>query len=310
MENKEIKKIEIDKCSLFYNVLEANTKIETLKKSLREKYIVPPFTVLDSKQGEWIKRRNEWKSLGIKSEIGRNSGLFNARNKSFANDKYGKKEMSSESIFDPVLCEILYHWYCPYGGNILDPFAGGSVRGIVANYLGYNYVGIDIRQEQIDSNNEQADNIIPENKPFWICGDSNIELDGIFLNNFDLIFSCPPYFNIEVYSDLEGDISNMDYEKFKEIYRSIIKKSCNLLSIGGYSIFIVGEVRNKKTGELYNFVGDTINAFKDAGLVYYNEAILLNSIGTAMLRIGTSFERGNGKLVSTHQNILIFKKIN
>lgn len=33
------------------------------------------------------------------------------------------------SIFDPVICEIAYRWFCPPGGTVLDPFAGGSVRG-------------------------------------------------------------------------------------------------------------------------------------------------------------------------------------
>ncbi|MGB3315839.1 MAG: DNA methyltransferase, partial [Albidovulum sp.] len=42
---------------------------------------------------------------------------------------------SGTSIFDPVLCEIAYRWFCPQGGTVLDPFAGGSVRGIVASQL-------------------------------------------------------------------------------------------------------------------------------------------------------------------------------
>lgn len=39
---------------------------------------------------------------------------------------------SGTSIFDPVLCELAYRWFTPADGSILDPFAGGSVRGIVA----------------------------------------------------------------------------------------------------------------------------------------------------------------------------------
>jgi len=35
---------------------------------------------------------------------------------------------------------------------VLDPFAGGSVRGIVASRLGYRYVGIELRQEQVEAN--------------------------------------------------------------------------------------------------------------------------------------------------------------
>jgi len=56
------------------------------------------------------------------------------------------------SIFDPVLCEVAYRWYAPPGGRILDPFAGGSVRGVVAAVLGYDYTGIDLRQEQVEAN--------------------------------------------------------------------------------------------------------------------------------------------------------------
>ena len=42
-------------------------------------------------------------------------------------------EQSGTLIFDPVLCEIAYRWFCPKGGVVLDPFAGGSVRGIIAS---------------------------------------------------------------------------------------------------------------------------------------------------------------------------------
>jgi len=49
------------------------------------------------------------------------------------------------SIFDPVLTELCYRWFSPRGGQILDPFAGGSVRGIVASALGREYTGIELR---------------------------------------------------------------------------------------------------------------------------------------------------------------------
>lgn len=48
---------------------------------------------------------------------------------------------SDTSIFDPVLCELVYRWFSPESGTVLDPFAGGSVRGIVASKLGGNTLG-------------------------------------------------------------------------------------------------------------------------------------------------------------------------
>lgn len=200
--------------------------------------------------------------------------------------------------------EVLYHWFCKDGGKILDPFAGGSVRGIVANYLGYKYTGIDIRPEQVASNKEQGVKILGDRTPTWLCGDSNIVLDTI-TDTFDFLFSCPPYADLEVYSEIPGDISNMPYHLFKEAYYSIIKKASKKLKPGGYACFVVGEVRDKR-GNYFGFVPDTIQAFRNCGLGFYNDAVLLNSIGTAPIRASNSMK--NDKLVKVHQNILVFKK--
>tara|TARA_R110000744_G_scaffold275623_6_gene388462 strand:+ start:35 stop:907 length:873 start_codon:yes stop_codon:yes gene_type:complete len=271
---------------------------------LRDKFIEPPFSILDTKTGSWIKRKKQWNNVGIKSEVGRDVKVNASFNPLKGNPK--RFEKIQTSIFDPALCEVLYYWFCKDGGEILDPFAGGSVRGIVANYLGYNYTGIDIRQEQIDSNREQAIDILEvNNQPNWFVGDSNEILNGIS-KKYDFVFSCPPYADLEVYSDLDGDISNMDYENFMKAYEEIINKSCKLLKDDGYACFVVGEVRDKK-GDYIGFVPDTINAFKKAGMKFHNEGILLNQLGNAAMRASSQFPK-NKKLVKVHQNILIFKK--
>ena len=201
----------------------------------------------------------------------------------------------------------MYRWFCPDGGSILDPFAGGSVRGIVANYLGYHYSGIDIRQEQVDSNREQALDILGvENLPQWYVGDSNIVLEQNWQKQFDLVFTCPPYADLEVYSDMQGDISNMEYDDFIFTFESIMRKACKLLKVGGMAIVVVGEVRNKK-GEYYGFVADTVKLMQRcSGMTFYNDAILATSLAGAALRAGGNMK--SGKLVKVHQNVLMFKK--
>lgn len=272
---------------------------------LRDTFIEPPFTVLDSKNGNWQNRKRNWINKGLRSEVGRDIKLFAGSDR---NDFMGKRMQGvgdKVSVFDPALTEVLYHWFCDDDGEILDPFAGGSVRGIVANYLGYKYTWIDIRQEQIDSNREQAFEILPiENQPQWYVGDSNEVLNG-FDKKFDFVFSCPPYADLEVYSDLPGDISNKPYKQFLELYESIIEKSCKLLKNGCYACFVVGEVRDKN-GYYIGFVPDTIKAFEKCGMKFYNEAILLNATGTAPVRAGGNMK--TEKLVKVHQNILVFKK--
>jgi len=277
---------------------------------LRDKFIEPPFSVLDTKSGNWQKRKRQWAKIGMKSEVGRDSVVINM-------DTTAKDKNTADyvSIFDPALCEVLYHWFCPQGGKILDPFAGGSVRGIVANYLGYKYSGVDIRQEQVDSNYEQAKEILSEdNQPNWYVGDSREFLhigDNRFEpfynqeGTFDFVFSCPPYADLEVYSDLAADISTMKYEDFLKAYTEIIFNSCVLLKKGGYACFVVGEVRDKE-GNYIGFVPDTINAFKSAGMKYYNEGILLNPVASASMRANGNMK--SQKLVKIHQNVLVFRK--
>lgn len=295
--------MEQQRLDLFGNVIEE-------KGDLKKEFGANPFSILDTKDGMWQARKRMWINMGIKSEVGRDAVTYHM--KDWADKKgedgtlSGNKLPSDTSIFDPVLCEIMYRWFCPKDGTILDPFAGGSVRGIVANYLGYKYTGIDIRAEQVNSNNEQAMNILgKDNMPMWICGDSNKVLDDL-QGQYDMVFTCPPYADLEVYSDLKGDISNMDYDDFMFTLESIIRKSCKLLKSGGMAIMVVGEVRNKQ-GNYYGFVADTIKAFQRCkGMGFYNDAVLATSLASAALRAGGNMKYG--KLVKVHQNVLMFKK--
>jgi len=276
-------------------------------KKLADRFIIPPFSVLDTKQGAWQQRKNYWLSLGIKSEEGRDAECLAT---SFNEKNYGVKPMTGTSIFDPVLCELAYQWFNVPNGTILDPFAGGSVRGIVASKLGFQYVGNDLSQKQIDANRINAKEVLQDAEiyPTWTCGDS-LKIDTIAKDyKADLVFSCPPYADLEVYSDAKEDISNMPYDEFLKIYREIIRKSCDMLKQDRFAVFVVGDVRDKK-GFYQNFVSDTIKAFIDCGVLLYNEMILVNPVGTLVLRAGRYFSAGR-KTGKQHQNVLVFYKGN
>ena len=272
---------------------------------LREKFIELPFSVLNTSLGNWQKRKKMWINKGIKSELGRNSKAMNIKKEDYVN---GINQTKLTSIFDPVLCEIMYQWFCPNNGKVLDPFAGGSVRGIVANNLGFDYYGIELREEQVEANRLNALEVLDlKNQPKWYCGDSDEVLNNKFNFDFDFIFSCPPYMDLEVYSDDQNDLSNMNDENFIIKYESIIKKSCDKLKVGGYACFVVGDVRDKKTGMYKDLPTITKLAFYKSGMMLYNEAVLYNTLASASLRT-KQFEKSK-KLVKVHQNVLIFKKV-
>jgi hypothetical protein len=147
--------------------------------SLLERFLFVPFSVLDARSGPWRDRKAEWVSFGLKSEMGRGAdddgtergltysasaqppSVYEAKNKYEA--EVGRKvswdefyaanpdaaAQTNTSIFDPVMAELAYRWFCPPDGKILDPFAGGSVRGVVAELLKRRYTGIDLSKRQI-----------------------------------------------------------------------------------------------------------------------------------------------------------------
>ena len=237
----------------------------------------------------------------------RNEDLDETSRKILAAGGQGQ-ESSGTSIFDPVLCELAYRWFSPPGGTVLDPFAGGSVRGIVASKLGRQYVGVELRAEQVEANRAQGSEICgdDEHPPAWVCGDSrNIDKHCADVDA-DMVFSCPPYADLERYSDDPADLSTMDYADFRAAYFEIIAKACARLRPDRFACFVVGEVRDNK-GAYIDFVGDTVQAFRDAGLAYYNEAILITAVGSLPIRAGKQFSSSR-KLGKTHQNVLVFVK--
>ena len=46
-------------------------EIVPLRLTLADRFLVPPFSVLDARQGYWQARKRLWLSLGIQSELGR-----------------------------------------------------------------------------------------------------------------------------------------------------------------------------------------------------------------------------------------------
>lgn len=279
------------------------------KNELKSKFIVPPFSILDMASGDWQNRKNKWRELGIKGEVGRDSKaiISGTDNYRAIKDKIGYDNRENYvSIFDPVLCELIYRWFVPENGSILDPFAGGSVRGIVSNYLDYNYTGVELRDEQVYSNMGQAEKIVPNNLPEYFIGDSNKVLETID-KKFDFLFSCPPYYDLEIYSDYNGDLSNMSHKDFEFYYESIIRKSCLLLKDNRFACFVVGNVRDNN-GFMKDLVGLTIRLFEKCGLRFYNDIVLRQPIASASMRADKNMKYR--KIVKVHQNVLIFCKGN
>lgn len=452
-----------------------------------ERFTFPPFSVLDSRQGEWQDRKRAWLARGIRGELGRGAGLlFNIGTESYrdpADAINPLAERINTSVFDPVMCELAYSWFSPPGGIVLDPFAGGSVRGIVAALLGRRYWGVDLRPEQVASNEAQADEVLghmvsikvsaamlrqrfqvcepgyitgvcrgrccesvdglrvtvhpteaekyrakgaeieggffraapdgrcpfkspdglclthadkplgcrfspftlngndtlivrnryrclgcyagdgalpayrahrwslvqivgeaeadritdhleagggditveiparthavlrdndaakgsavaASTRPVWVVGDSAVRIADA--PESDFVFSCPPYGDLEVYSDHPADLSTMRWDGFRTAYRKIIAGAVSRLRPDSFAAFVVGDFRDAR-GRYHNLPGETVKAFQDAGADLYNEVVLVTPVVSASMRVGRQFDNSR-KMARTHQTVLVFVK--
>lgn len=123
----------------------------------------------------------------------------------------------------------------------------------------------------------------------------------------DLVFTCPPYYNLEVYSDAEGDISNAPtYGHFLGSLKGLMFAAFKRLKENRFAVVVMGDLR-APTGYQYGLIDDTVSLAHDLGLQLYNEAILVTPVGTLPVRTGRTFAVSR-KLGRAHQHVLVFYK--
>lgn len=272
-------------------------KDEVRDGALVEKFGVPPFSILDVRMGYWQKRKRAWRA--VIGEVGesREGVIFQSDMVASINDV---------SLLDPVLCEIIVSWFgLGKGTKCVNPFAGDTTFGHVATFKGCEFVGIEIRAEQVALNERK---MAAANLPAkYICDDGQNILKHVEPNSQDLLFCCPPYYDLEVYSDLPNDASNAEtYEDFMQIMENGFAGAIKTLKDNRFAAVVVANIRDKRTGCYRNFVSDIISVFQRNGMQLYNDIVLADPIGTAPRRASTNMK--TRKVVKVHQNVLVFYK--
>lgn len=305
--------------------------------SLADRFVIPPFSILDTRKGYWQARKKAWRELiGDMGESRKDTLITSPEIKykdtyqktrehreslglsfkeyldKYVSDEEKEREASKVlsagvSLLDPVMAELVCRWFGLENCKSFDCFAGDSVFGYVSAYLGNDFTGIELREEQVRLNNERVSGGGMSAR--YICDDGQNVVQHIEPNSMDLLFSCPPYYDLEVYSDLENDASNQDsYEDFLAILTNAFKAALGCLKENRFAVIVIGDVRDKKTGLYYNFVDDMKRIFKENGAALYNELILIETGASTALRAARYME--SRKVAKMHQNILVFYKGN
>lgn len=305
------------------------------ESSLFDRFVIPPFSILDTRKGYWQDRKKKWSDIIGDMGESRNDTLVTSLEIKYKDlykrtrehrkelgisfkeyiEKYVPKEdlereqskivAQGVSILDPVMAEIVCRWFGFKNCQSFDCFAGDSVFGFVSAYLGNQFTGIELREQQANLNNER----VSEMTAHYICDDGQNVAKHIEPESQDLLFSCPPYFDLEVYSDIPNDASNQgSYEDFIQILKNAFTAAVGCLKNNRFAVICVGDVRDKKTGFYYDFCGDIKRIFREAGVRLYNEIILVEQTASTALRAARYME--TRKVAKTHQHILVFFKGN
>lgn len=303
------------------------------ESSLFDRFIVPPFSILDTRKGYWQDRKKKWYDIIGDMGESRNDTLVTSLEIKYKDlyqrtrehrkelgisfkeyiDKYvSQEDLEKEqakivaqgvSILDPVMAEIVCRWFGQENGKAFDCFAGDSVFGFVAAYLGNDFTGVELREKQAVLNNERVEGMNAR----YICDDGQNVAQHIEPESQDLLFSCPPYFDLEKYSDLPNDASNQgSYEDFIKILENAFTGAVSCLKENRFAAICVGDVRDKNTGFYYDFCGDIKRIFKQNGMRLYNEIILVEQTASTALRASRYMD--SRKVAKTHQHLLVFFK--
>jgi hypothetical protein len=206
------------------------------------------------------------------------------------------------SQFKPNVAKALYDLFKVK--NVMDFSMGWGDRlaGFYASMNTELYVGVDPRRENHPIYREQADYydglltmFESEKQVRFICeAAEDFYFDG-YEDTFDIIFTSPPYFNIERY----GDDETQSWVRYKDIdswnYQFLQKSLDNMLPTlksGGKLCVNISDVNAKtKGGAQYLKICDPMNEFLDE----YRDMEYIGCIGMEMAKRPNSGGAGTAK---------------
>tara|TARA_R100001594_G_scaffold82636_1_gene117152 strand:- start:1238 stop:2452 length:1215 start_codon:yes stop_codon:yes gene_type:complete len=205
------------------------------------------------------------------------------------------------SQFKPSIAKGFYDYFRSV--NVLDFSAGWGDR-LVGFYCGEttsHYVGIDPNtnnhpnyKRQVEFYKKHQTFFEQDKKVDLICSPAEDVDYSSYENYFDTIFTSPPYFNVEKYSDedTQSYIRYQDIDSWnKNFLHETIDKIIPTLKSGGMLAINIADVYNPKSKnkEYYQICNPMNDFIKSRGLEYYG------CIGMEMTKRFNSGGAGNAK---------------
>lgn len=211
------------------------------------------------------------------------------------------------SKFNSEYSKRIIEMWSKEGDHIIDPFSGRSSRALTSTLMKRDYTGFDVIKDNLDEAREQyskLSKIYTMGKYESIHSSSEHILKHCEEKKYDLLMTCPPYFNIEKYDSVPEQLTDIKtYKDFIVTYSNILKNSVKTVKPGGFICIVLANFR--MDGVLYDFRGDTTQILKESGMIFHDEIILEMSPAKREPLYNQAIVKMN--CLKTHEYLLVFR---
>ena len=249
----------------------------------------------------------------IKSKPNFYTGTFIQNLKSFFRN--GGKIAQKVANFDPQNAKNIYFRYNGINGrklNILDTSMGFGSRLSAVILSGHNYIGFDPNKELFNKLVEykywlKNNGYIDKNQSCnLLCKGSEI-FDSRLVDKIDVMFTSPPYFDLETYSQDKGQ-SIIMFNKYDlwldKFAKPTIENIYKYLKIGGYAMI---NIKNMTNGKKYNLFDDWFEIFSNIKGFEFVEIFEIKHQSKRNVVMNTNYSKEQYK--GFKEPVMVFKKI-
>lgn len=141
------------------------------------------------------------------------------------------------AVFRPAFARFVYERYCKPGDQVWDPCSGWGGRLMGAAAAGVRYFGTDIEPETVKGNLKLAQDL-----EYAATVVHESALTATVPSPVKLVFTSPPYFDVEQYSDRDGQ-PHVSYEGPEDwefrFLKPLVVKSNDVLNPGGRLVLVL-----------------------------------------------------------------------
>lgn len=217
-----------------------------------------------------------------------------AQGKRVAEDHNTTSSRANYSPFPHEISTLCYEFYLKDKSTIFDPFAGWGERAFYAKKYNKIYTGYDISDVAIK-------------KAYDDYGVTNLLMDSYVadIKPFDGLLTCPPYWNLEKYANVNGIDREKTFEDFITKLKTIFSKAYDVAEDGAVFCVMVGDWR--KNHVYYDLEFETSKMFKEFGAKIIDKVVVSRS-KVSKIKIMLPQAKRLGYSVRVHENLLVFKK--